>query len=309
MILALTPERIAVITGLVALFTVAALVLWETERRRRILLRSGTRQRGRSPGRPKRHRSSLIDQLGAAAARTAMIGRKGVEETERALLLAGFRGRAALNRVMGLRVVGLLAGLAGPVLWSHTTRPLAGPVLLLACLIGFLIGWRGPMIVLDKLGRRRRARLDRELPNAIDLLVVCGEAGLSVEASVSRLVREIGGASPDIAAEFAIVSAELRILSERSMAFVNLYERIRTDGARALATTLTQASRYGTPLGTALRVLSGEMRGAYQLRMEERASRLPVLITLPMVLCILPCVFIVAGGPSFIDLAKMFRSM
>ncbi|WP_431858230.1 type II secretion system F family protein [Azospirillum sp.] len=312
MTLTLPPERIAIITGLIALFSVAALVLWETERRRRALLRTGTRQPGQA-GRPaggrRRPRSSLLHRLGSAAAQTAMIGRKGVEETEQALMLAGFRGRAALNKLMGLRVLGLFAGMLGPVLWAHTTHPMSGAPLLLVTLIGLLLGWRSPMIVLDYMGKRRRARLDRELPNAIDLLVVCGEAGLSVEASVDRLVREIASASPDIAAEFATVSAELRILPERSMAFANLHERIRTDGARALATTLSQASRYGTPLGTALRVLSGEMRSAYQLRMEERAARLPVLITLPMVLCILPCVFIVAGGPSFIDLAKVLGSM
>jgi tight adherence protein C len=100
----------------------------------------------------------------------------------------------------------------------------------------------------------------------------------------------------------------MRILSDRTQAFVNLTNRIQTEGARSLSSTLSQASRYGTPLGKALRVLSKEMRAVQQMRMEERAARLPVLITLPMICFILPCVFIVIGGPAYMEVAKIFQN-
>jgi tight adherence protein C len=164
------------------------------------------------------------------------------------------------------------------------------------------------MMVVGSLANRRRKTLDADLPNAIDLLIICGEAGLSIEAGVDRIVREMGRSCPELTGEFAIVSAEMRILSDRTQAFVNLTNRIQTDGARSLSSTLSQASRYGTPLGKALRVLSKEMRAVQQMRMEERAARLPVLITMPMICFILPCVFIVVGGPAFLEVARTFSN-
>jgi len=194
------------------------------------------------------------------------------------------------------------------VVGSQLFHPLAPLILLTSFIGGTLLGWRAPMMVVGSMASRRRKTLDADLPNAIDLLIICGEAGLSIEAGVDRIVREMKRSCPELAQEFAIVSAEMRILSDRTQAFVNLTERIQTEGARSLSTTLSQAARYGTPLGKALRVLSKEMRAVQQMRMEERAARLPVLITLPMICFILPCVFIVVGGPAFMEVAKTFQN-
>ncbi len=316
MIAGLETEYFVLIAGLVAIVAVAALLLWENESRQRTIMRVATQRKSEStngsPGRePVRLTANpgFLQRLGATTAQAAMIGRKEVDETAHALTEAGLRGRTILHQIMGARVIIAVIGLVGPLLWSSLAHPIPGIFLLISCLTGALLGWRGPMLVIKRMGMRRRMLLDQELPNVIDLLVVCGEAGLSIEAGVERVVREMGRSCPEIAQEFAIVSAELRLLPERSMAFNNLYDRIRTEGARALATTLAQASRYGTPLGVALRVLSGEMRGVYQLRMEERAARLPVLLTLPMILFILPCVFIVVCGPAAMQVLAAIKGV
>jgi tight adherence protein C len=307
----LEPIQIAVIAGAIFVLSAAGFILLEMERRRRLLTRAISGKNGNDGGTGGGSRSQsggFLHQLGAAASRMTMVGQKEIEQTEKTLSAAGYRSKGALYQLLGLRTVGLLLGLAGPAVWSQFFHPLAPLVLLPACIGGILFGWRAPMMVVGSMANRRRKTLDADLPNAIDLLIICGEAGLSIEAGVDRIVREMRRSCPELAREFAIVSAEMRILSDRTQAFVNLTNRIQTEGARSLSSTLSQASRYGTPLGKALRVLSKEMRLHQQLRMEERAASLPVLITLPMICFILPCVFIVVGGPAFMEVAKTFQN-
>jgi tight adherence protein C len=299
----LDPVGMAVIAGAIFALAAAGLILFETERRRRLLIRVTDPGSGRSVRRPH---GGFLHQLGMLSARTVMVGQREIEQAQKALTAAGYRDKAALYQLLGVRTAGFFLGLAGPLVWSQLIQPLPNTVMVPACLAGALLGGRLPMIVVGFLAKRRRQTLDRDLPNAIDLLIICGEAGLSIEAGVDRIVREMGRSCPELAQEFAIVSAEMRMLSDRNRAFVNLTERIQTEGARSLSTTLSQASRYGTPLGRALRVLSKEMRAAQQMRMEERAARLPVFITIPMICFNLPCVFIVVAGPAFLDMAKTF---
>jgi tight adherence protein C len=305
---ALDAVQIAVIAGAIFVLSAAGFILLEMERRRRLLTRAVSGRNGTSGGGPRSQFEGILHRLGAAASQMTMVGKKEIEETGKTLIAAGYRSKSALHQLLGLRTVGLLLGLVGPVAWSQLIHPLAPMVLLSACIGGILFGWRAPMMVVGSMANRRRKTLDADLPNAIDLLIICGESGLSIEAGVDRIVREMKRSCPELAQEFAIVSAEMRILSDRTQAFVNLTDRIQTEGARSLSSTLSQASRYGTPLGKALRVLSKEMRAVQQMRMEERAARLPVLITLPMICFILPCVFIVVGGPAFMEVAKTFQN-
>jgi tight adherence protein C len=305
---ALDPIQIAVIASAVFVLSAAGFILLEMERRRRLLTRAISGKDGSAGGGARLQSNGILHRLGSAASRMTMVGQKEIEQTEKTLSAAGYRSKGALYQLLGLRTVGLLLGLAGPAVWSQFFHPLAPLVLLPACIGGILFGWRAPMMVVGSMANRRRKTLDADLPNAIDLLIICGEAGLSIEAGVDRIVREMRRSCPELAREFAIVSAEMRILSDRTQAFVNLTNRIQTEGARSLSSTLSQASRYGTPLGKALRVLSKEMRLHQQMRMEERAASLPVLITLPMICFILPCVFIVVGGPAFMEVAKTFQN-
>jgi tight adherence protein C len=308
MMSALDPVQIAVIAGAIFVASAAGFILLEMERRRRLLTRVISGKDGEGGGGRHLQPESILHWLGAAASRMTMVGQKEIEQIGKTLTAAGYRSKGALYRLLGLRTVGLLLGMVGPVVWSNLFHPLAPMVLLPACIGGTLLGWRAPMMVVGFMANRRRKILDADLPNAIDLLIICGEAGLSIEAGVDRIVREMKWSCPELAQEFAIVAAEMRILSDRTQAFVNLTKRIQTDGARSLSSTLSQAARYGTPLGKALRVLAKEMRAVQQMRMEERAARLPVLITLPMICFILPCVFIVVGGPAFMEVAKTFQN-
>jgi tight adherence protein C len=307
MMQALNPVQIAVIAGAIFVLSAAGFILLEMERRRRLLTRAISGKEGNAGG-PRSQSRSVLHRLGSVASRMTMVGQKEIEQTGKTLIAAGYRSKGALYQLLGLRTMGLLLGMAGPVVWSQLFHPLGPIVLLSACIGGILLGWRAPMMVVGYMANRRRRILDADLPNAIDLLIICGEAGLSIEAGVDRIVREMKRSCPELAQEFAIVSAEMRILSDRTQAFVNLTNRIETEGARSLSSTLSQASRYGTPLGKALRVLSKEMRAVQQMRMEERAARLPVLITLPMICFILPCVFIVVGGPAFMEVARTFQN-
>jgi tight adherence protein C len=307
MMTALDPVQIVVIAGAVFVLSAAGFILLEMERRRRLLTRAASGRDGNAGGGPRSRSGGILHRLGSAASRMTMVGQKEIEQTENTLVAAGYRSKGALYQLLGLRTAGLMLGMAGPLAWSQL-HPLSPLVLLAACIGGILLGWRAPMMVVGSMADRRRRTLDADLPNAIDLLIICGEAGLSIEAGVDRIVREMKRSCPELAKEFAIVSAEMRILSDRTQAFVNLTKRIQTDGARSLSSTLSQAARYGTPLGKALRVLSKEMRAVQQMRMEERAARLPVLITLPMICFILPCVFIVVGGPAFLEVTKTFQN-
>ncbi|WP_161600997.1 type II secretion system F family protein [Teichococcus oryzae] len=146
------------------------------------------------------------------------------------------------------------------------------------------------------------AALSSGLPDALDLLVVCAESGLGLDSAVERVAREMEFSNPAIALELSLLAQELRMLPDRSAALMRLGERTGIESFQRLSATLSQTLRYGTPLAQALRVLAGEMRQERMIRLEERAARLPALLVLPLILFILPCLFIVLIGPSAIRL-------
>jgi tight adherence protein C len=135
------------------------------------------------------------------------------------------------------------------------------------------------------------------LPDALDLLVICAEAGLTVDAAFNRVARELGKAYPELGDEFALTSIELGFLTDRRSAFENLAARIDLESVRGVVTTMIQTEKYGTPLASALRVLSAEFRNERMMRAEEKAARLPAIMTVPLILFILPVLFIVILGP------------
>ena len=134
--------------------------------------------------------------------------------------------------------------------------------------------------------------------DALDLLVICAEAGLTVDAAFNRVAKELGRAYPELGDEFALTAIELSFLSERKMAFDNLAYRVDLEQVRGVVTTMVQTERYGTPLASALRVLSAEFRNERMMRAEEKAARLPAIMTVPLILFILPVLFIVILGPA-----------
>ncbi len=166
---------------------------------------------------------------------------------------------------------------------------------------GGLLGWRVPDIWLHMAAKRRQNKIDSGIPDALDLLVVCAEAGLALETALERISVEMSSSHPELAEELAITSAEIRMLPERVQALENLAARTQVMSARIIATTLSQTFRYGTPLAQALRILANEMRTTRLLAFEARAGQLPVMLTIPMILFILPSMFLIVGGPAAVN--------
>jgi tight adherence protein C len=163
--------------------------------------------------------------------------------------------------------------------------------------VAVILGWLMPVQIIRGMVRRRVQAVSDGLPEALELLVVCAEAGLALEDGLDRITEELRRSQPMLAEELATTSADLKILPDRDQAFHNLAERIGTPGMRSVVTTLSQTLRYGTPLATALRTAAAELRNEMLLSLEERANRLPSLLTVPMMAFIMPTIFLVIGGP------------
>jgi tight adherence protein C len=161
-----------------------------------------------------------------------------------------------------------------------------------------LLFYKAPDIWLKNKISKRTSAVRKGLPDALDLLVICAEAGLTVDAAFNRVARELGKAYPELGDEFALTSIELGFLTDRRMAFENLASRVNLDAMRGVVTTMIQTEKYGTPLASALRVLSAEFRNERMMRAEEKAARLPAIMTVPLILFILPVLFIVILGPA-----------
>lgn len=163
-----------------------------------------------------------------------------------------------------------------------------------------------PDMYINNLAKKRQKDLQKGLPDALDLLVVCAQAGLSLDSAISRVAREIGFSSPAIGEEFSLTALELGFLPERRQALENLKSRTGLKDIQAVVSTLIQAEKYGTPLAYALKVLSAEFRRERLMRAEEKAARLPAIMTLPLALFILPVLFMVVIGPAVIQAIASF---
>ena len=172
-----------------------------------------------------------------------------------------------------------------------------------------LLGFFGPDIWIRNQAQKRQLQLRRGLPDALDLLVICAEAGLGMDAAFSRVSREMIKSSPEVADEFGLCSIELSFLPERRQALLNLSDRTGMPEFRAIVNTLMQTEKYGTPLANSLRVLSAEFRNDRLMRAEEKAARLPAILTVPMILFILPCLFIILLGPAIFRIVDAFTKM
>ena len=167
-----------------------------------------------------------------------------------------------------------------------------------ATAVTLLLAYKAPDIWLKNKVDKRVHAIRKGLPDALDLLVICAEAGLTVDAAFGRVARELGRAYPELGDEFALTSIELGFLTDRRLAFENLAKRIDLDSVRGVVTTMIQTEKYGTPLASALRVLSAEFRNERMMRAEEKAARLPAIMTVPLILFILPVLFVVILGPA-----------
>jgi tight adherence protein C len=161
-----------------------------------------------------------------------------------------------------------------------------------------VLGLMLPDMIVKQMRKRFMARLEKGLPDALDMMVICAQAGLGLGPAIIRVADEMKLSYRDLAIEFSLTANELQIMSDTRIALHNLGQRTGLEAFRRLAMTLIQTIQYGTPLTDALRTLSAEMRQEALTAFEESAARLPTMLTLPMIIFILPCVFLIAGGPG-----------
>jgi tight adherence protein C len=226
----------------------------------------------------------------------------GEDKVRLLLIQAGYRGHAPYVTYLFFRMVMPIAMLLLALFYVFVVIRLDQPTLIkIGIAIGAAyFGMISPNIYLKNKIQRRQASVKRAFPDALDLLLICIESGMSVEAAFQRVSDEIGGQSVELAEEFTLTTAELSYLPDRRQAYDNLAQRIGLDGVKAVCLALQQAERYGTPLGTTMRVLAQENRDMRMSEAEKRAAALPPKLTVPMILFFLPVLFIVILGPAAI---------
>lgn len=234
-----------------------------------------------------------------------------LEDIQQKLAQAGIRNKELAYYVLFARMILpiVLGGLAALFIWGFNMWPDLTPfkrVMAFAAAVG--LGYKGPEIYIKNIMSKRTDAIRKGLPDALDLLVICAEAGLTVDAAFNRVARELGRAYPELGDEFALTAIELAFLGERRMAFENLAYRVNLDAVKGVTTTMVQTERYGTPLASALRVLSAEFRNDRMMRAEEKAARLPAIMTIPLILFILPVLFIVILGPAACSISDAFAA-
>jgi tight adherence protein C len=171
---------------------------------------------------------------------------------------------------------------------------------------GVLVGYYLPQILLANGIKKRQAALVAKLPDALDLMVICVEAGMSVEAAFQKVSQDLALDGPELAEEWGITHTELAFLNDRRQALENLHERTGLPTIKSLVTALVQAERYGTPVALSLRVVAQENRDTRMSRAEEKAASLPAKLTVPMVMFFLPVLFLVLIGPAIVNISRTF---
>lgn len=232
-----------------------------------------------------------------------------IEVVQQKLAHAGFRNKEVAVYIIALRMILpiLLGGTAFVCIFLLDMFPDWGAVKRNGALaFSVFAGYKGPEIYLSNIAKKRSDAIRKGLPDALDLLVICAEAGLTVDAAFNRVARELGRAYPELGDEFTLTAIELSFLNERRKAFNNLAYRVDLEAVKGVVTTMVQTEKYGTPLASALRVLSAEFRNERMMRAEEKAARLPAIMTVPLILFILPVLFIVILGPAACSITDAF---
>ena len=216
------------------------------------------------------------------------------------LAQAGLRGRGVVAAYISTRIfMGIGAGIATLIMVGLMKKfPYPDFVRFIFAGIGAIVGFYLPKLLLANTVQKRQQEMTDVLPDALDLLTICVEAGLGIEGAFARVTEEIIDASPILAQEFGLLSAELAFLGDRRQAYENFSKRTGMPAAKALATALIQSEQYGTPVGVALKVLSQEKRQERMSAAEKKAAALPAKLTVPMIIFFLPVLFIVVIGPA-----------
>ncbi len=224
------------------------------------------------------------------------------EESRTLLRQAGFRTDKQMTTFLALRVISpilicIITFIYSSTLFADRVPP---PMRFVAAFIGLIVGYYLPLLIIKNYVQKRQASIKRAWSDALDLLLICVESGMAMEPSLIRVSREIGSQSVPLAEELTLTVAELSYLQDRRKALENLAKRTGLETVRSVVTSLIQSERYGTPLGTALRVLAQENRDARMSEAERKAAALPPKLTVPMILFFLPVIFVVILAPALI---------
>ena len=257
------------------------------------------------------NKNQAADKVRSILSSFKMLQDDQIKKTQTRLMQAGIRAKDLAFFIIFARfVLPVVLGIGAVVLiyvvdyfpdWSALRQYMT--------VAGVLVGsYKAPDIWLKNKVNKRSHAIRKGLPDALDLLVICAEAGLNVDAAFGRVCKELGRGCPELGDEFGLTAIELGFLNERRQAFENFAMRVDLEAVRGVVTTMIQTEKYGTPLASALRVLSAEFRNERMMRAEEKAARLPAIMTVPLILFILPTLFVVILGPAACSISDNFMN-
>src|SRR6476619_5429834 len=249
---------------------------------------------------PKQIVSKIVEDLN--------LGKWVAQEAAREkLVMAGYRGQAPYVTFLFFRMVTPIVMLVGAVIYvfllSHMQQ--STPINICICIGAAFLGLQAPMLFLKNAIAKRQLSLKRAFPDALDLLLICIESGMSVEVAFRKVSTEIVTQSVALSEEFTLTTAELSYLQDRKVAYENLAKRTGLEGVNSICLALMQSERYGTPLGQSLRVMAQENRDMRMTEAEKKAAALPPKLTVPMILFFLPVLFVVILGPTGIKISEL----
>lgn len=255
-------------------------------------------------------RAGMIELANYVVRKLSLLRTSQTRRIEDKLAQAGYRGHDAMVMYLFLKLSlpAAFGTAAVIVLYVLDIFPMTDIAKLSVSLIAVIIGAYAPDVFVSNTTQKRRKKIEKALPDGLDLMVICAEAGLSVDSTLLRVSRELGASWPELSDELSLTSIEIGFLPDRSQALANLARRVKLDGVRGIVNTLVQTERYGTPLAQALRVLSAELRNNRLMKAEEKAARLPAILTVPMILFIMPALFVVLIGPGALRTVDALRA-
>ncbi|MCT7374364.1 type II secretion system F family protein [Chelativorans salis] len=315
--LILEPEKLSALMAAVAAFSAVIVVSWPylfrnslAERMRKVedereRIRKRERERLNAEKRPVSLRSEPKKLFKAIVDRFDLAKQAEDGEIVGMLRMAGYRGHAAVIAFLAVRLIAPVAIFLVSFLYIFLVLKPPVPVLVVLCIAAGMgaFGYLAPAIYVRNRITKRQKAVRRAWPEALDLLLITVESGMSIESAFRKVAEEIGAQSAEVAEEMALTTAELSYLQDRRQAYENLGRRTGVEGVRAVVTSLIQAEKYGTPLGQALRVMAQENRDMRMSEAEKKAAALPPKLTVPMILFFLPVLFAVIVTPAAIQIA------
>ncbi|WP_165990947.1 type II secretion system F family protein [Acetobacter lambici] len=249
--------------------------------------------------------SGIFQNIGKIVLKSGIIDQKSILAFTESLRANSYIGSHYLEIFIGCKLIFLPIG--GFVAWFFSYDFFSKPMLhIIAPVVGAILGLLLPDILIKQWRKSYLKEVEKGLPDALDMLVICADAGLAIEAAINRVAFEMKGVNPSTAFEFQLTAQEMNMITDRREVFHLMASRTGLPDMRRIANSLSQTIQVGSSVTLALRSLSVEIRKNRMIEYEARAAQLPVLLTLPMIIFFLPIVFIIAGGPAFLQVLKTF---